>query len=198
MGILSDILQQATVKFLWIGSIMGVLVGAGLLLKPQQMVRLNQYLSRWMGSERLVMVLDRPRPIERFIYRHHQYVGASMLIGALIVLYVFLFKYNLRRISDSIPSNYWWLSDAIISVLLIGSVFAALIGVIVSARPSLLRDFEKSLNRWISTEHMSSSLNTIHWSVEQSLIQHNRLSGGLILTGSFYVQAVLGNFLFRS
>lgn len=197
MGILSDILQQSIVKFLWIGSFAGILVGVGLLFKPQQIAQLNQYLSRWVGSDKLNMVLDRPRWIDRFFYRHHRLLGAGVFAGAMAVLYTFLFHYNLRTISALIPHGYWWLSDALMGMLLIGSIVAALVGLIVLTRPSLLRDIEKSANRWVSTEHLHARFNVMNLSAETSLLRHHRVAGVSILLGSLYVLVVLGYSLFR-
>ena len=197
MGILSDILQQSIVKFLWIGSFAGILVGAGLLFKPQQMIQMNQYFSRWVGSDKLEMVLDRPRWVDRFFYRHHRLLGAGVFVGAMAVLYIFLFHYNLRTISTFIPREYWWVSDALMSMLLIGSVIAALVGLIVLIRPSLLRDLEKSTNRWISTEQLHTQFNAMNLSIEKSLLRHHRVAGASILIGSLYVLVILSYFLFR-
>lgn len=197
MGVLSEILQQSFLKLLWIGSLAGILVGLGLLFKPQQVVHLNQALSRWVGSNKLNMALDRPRWIDRFFYRHHRPLGTAVFAGATTVLYIFLFHYNFRGISALIPRNYWWLSDALIGILLIGSVVAVLVGLIVLIRPSLLRDIEKSLNRWISTEHLHSQFNSMNFSVEKSLLRHHRFAGATILFGSLYIIIVLGHFLLR-
>lgn len=197
MEILNEVLRQSFLMFLWIGSFVGVLVGAGMWLKPQQVIQLNQYFSRWVGSEKIELALDRPRWIERFFYRHHKLVGAAVLIGALAVLYTFLFSYNLRTISALVPRGYWWLSDALIGMLLVGSALAALIGTLVLSRPSLLRELEKASNRWVSTERFQTMFNGMHLSAEQSIIRHHRIAGAAILAGSLYILIVLGYFLFH-
>ena len=196
MGVLNEILRQSVLMFLWSGSIVGFLVGAGILFKPDQIVLLNQYFSRWVGSGKLGRLLDSQRMTERFFYRHNRLVGSGLLIGALVVLYTFLFRYNLRTISAFIPRNYWWLSDALMGMLLIATVVAALIGIIVLTKPSLLRDVEKSANHWISTEHLLTLFNGMHYSAEQTLIRHNRITGLSIMLGSLYILVVLGYFLF--
>lgn len=197
MDILNDILRQSLLIFLWVGSIVGMLVGAGVWLKPQQIIVLNQFFSRWVGSGRLGVILDRPRWSERFFYRHHKLVGVAVLVGALVVLYTFLFSYNLRTISTLIPRGYWWLSDALVALLLVSSALAALIGILVLARPSLLRDLEKAANRWISTERWVTMINRMNFSAEQSIIRHHRIAGVTIFVGSVYILVVLGYFLFH-
>lgn len=197
MEILTDILRQSFLIFLWIGSVAGILVGAGVVFKPQKIAELNQFLSRWVGTDKLGPFLDKPRWSERFFYRHNRLVGAGVFFGASLVLYTFMFGYNLRRLSAIVPRGYWWLLDALLTILMIGSVLAALIGLIVLTRPSLLRDIEKAVNRWVSTEHISISLNRMHFSVERSILRHNLLTGLLIMLGGTYIVVVLSYYLFH-
>lgn len=197
MEILNDILRQSFLLFLWIGSLVGILVGGGIWLKPHQIIQLNQYFSRWVGSEKIEVALDRPRWTERFFYRHHKAVGAGLLVGALVILYTFLFTYNQRTLSTLIPRDYWWLSDALVGILLVGSALAALIGMLVLARPSLLRELEKGSNQWISTERFQIMFNHMNFSAEQSIFRHHRIAGACILLGSLYILIVLGYLLFH-
>ena len=197
MDMLSDILRHALVTFLWIGSVAGVILGAGIWLKPQEVIRLNQAYSRWVGTEKMEVALDKPRWTERFFYRHHKLVGAGVLIGALVVLYTFLFTFNLRTVSTLVPRNYWWLSDALVAMMLVGSGLAALIGILILTRPSMLRELEKASNHWVSTERFQAILSKRNFSAEQSLIRYHRVAGMSILLCSFYILIVLGNVVFH-
>jgi hypothetical protein len=196
MNILNQILLQSSLMLFWSGSVVGVLVGVAMLLKPEQLMRLNQQASRWVCTEKIAVQFDCRRRVEPFIYRHHRLMGSAVLIGAVFVLHTFLFRYNLRFISTLIPKNYWWLSDALVTMLLIGSVLAALIGGIVLTKPSLLRDIETSANRWICTERVSSWINSKHHFIEQFFFRYHRFFGALILTTSLYVLVVLRYYLF--
>ena len=197
MDIVNDILQQSFLRFLWLGSIAGILLGAGILFRPQQVMELNQRCSRWVSSDKLKSLLARPRRIERFFYRHNRLFGLGVLLGAIYVLYeVLIGSSNQKVVTVLIPRDYWWLSDAVIGILLIGSVTAALAGAIILVRPSLLRDLEQSVNRWVCTETLINPLNTMHYSAEKSLLSHHRLAGVVILLGSMYTLVLLSNFLF--
>lgn len=197
MDILSDIIRQSFLIFLWVGSIAGILVGAGIWLKPQRIILLNQFFSRWVNSDKFGKLLDQPHRTERFFYRHNKLVGAGILIGALIVLHTFLFNYNLRTISSLVPSSYWWFSDALVGIILVGSTLASVIGAIVLFKPSLLRELEQSANQWISTDRLLALSNQMNFSAEQSIIRHHRIAGVCILLGSLYVLVVLGYFILQ-
>lgn len=196
MDELTKVLLQSSLVFLWGGCLFGFLIGAGMILRPGYLVNLNQICSHWVSTEKISEQIDQPRWTERLFYRHHKLVGVSVIVGSTMVLYTFLFSANLRNISQYIPRDYWWLSDALIGMLLAGNMPAAIVGIIVLLKPSLLRDLEKSTNRWISTEQLLTLFNGMHFSAEQSLLRHNRITGAAIMLGSLYTILALGNILF--
>lgn len=194
---LNNIPLQSFLIFLGGAAFLGILVGAGMLLKHDQVIRLNNYFSHWKSTEKFGEHFDRPRSTERFFYRHHRLVGTGLFIGSMVVLYTFLISYNLRRISAVIARDYWWLMDALVGLLLIGIVFAAIIGFIMLSKPSLLRDFENLSNRWFSTDSLLKKLNNMHYSAEQTILKHRKLAGILLIIGSIYILIALGYLLLR-
>lgn len=195
MDILNEILRESLLRLLWIGSFFGLLIGTGLIVRPELVIHLNQHCSRWISSAKMGELLDRPHRVERLFYRHHILAGSGVLIGALIVLYIFLEHDNMARVTAIFPRSYGWLVDILLRILLVGCGIAALVGTIVMIRPSNIRDFEKSANRWISTERIVKLFNAMHYNAEQSLLRHHRIAGLSITLGSLYILVVLGYFL---
>ena len=198
METVKEILLRFLVAILCGGSVVGVLLGAGMMLKPERTMALNQHFSRWVSSDKIANDFDRPRWTERILYRHHRLIGGLLIIGAVCILYVFLFSYNVRRISSAFAFGYWGLVDALVGIMLVGSVLAALVGLIVLARPSLLREIEKSANRWIGTEGVAKALNSKYYDSDAHILSRKKLAGACMIIGSLYVLIVLGPFLWRS
>lgn len=197
MDIMYEILYQTFFRFLWIGSIAGMLLGVCMLFKPQLLVQLNQYLSGWISLKKLDAVLNQPHWMERFFYRHHKLFGLAVLIGSVFTLYTFSIGYDMRAVSAAyIPDDYRWLSDALVNMLLLASVIAALSGAVILARPSVLRSLELSVNRWVHTGPLLNPLNDMHYSAEKMLLSHHRLAGAAITAGSLYTLVLLSYFLF--
>lgn len=199
MKILNSVLLQTFLIFVLVGGMAGLLVGIGLLLRPEGIVRLNHYFSRWVSTDRLEQELDRPRWIERMFYRHSRLVGGFLLVGAVFILYVFLFAYNLHAISPSVAHNAGaaWLLDATVGVLLVGSTLAAVVGAIVMVRPSLLRNLESSANRWVGSDSLLKVFNSRHDAFDRYLLSHSRIAGVCIIAGSLYTLVILSYFLLR-
>ena len=198
MDIIKDILLRFSMAILCGGGIVGVLLGATMLIKPERIVSLNENFSRWVSTIKIEQQFDRPRWIERIFYRHHRLVGALILIGAIGVLYTFLIRYNVRRISAAIAPGNWGLWDLVIATLLVGSVVAGLVGIIVLVRPSLLRELEKMANRWIATDGMLKVFNARHHFLDQHVLRHRKSVGVIMIIGSLYILIVLAPFLWRA
>ena len=197
MNIVVDIFSRAFLILMCAGSVVGVLIGAGLLFKPTWILSLNQQLSRWVSTRKIEVHLDRPRWTERFFYRHHRVTGAVLVLGGVFIFITFMFRYNTRKISAAFAPRDWWLWDGLLALLLLGSVVAALVGAIMLTKPSLLRDIETTTNRWISTEGLMKFFHTMHHSTDQFILRHRRVAGALIIVGSVYILVVLGPMLWR-
>ena len=197
MDAIKDILVRSFVAILCSGSVVGFVVGVGLLLKPERIDLVNQYLSRWFNADKITEQLDRTRSTEHFLYRRHRLVGGALFVGAMFVLYIFLFSYNLRRISTATASGDWALIDAFVAILLIGTVLAGVVGIVVAARPSLLREIEKSANRWIGMEGIVKVFNSMRFSPDRHILQRRKIAGAFIIASSLYVLIVLADFLWR-
>lgn len=94
-------------------------------------------------NDRLRKVLERPRGVERFIYRHHRSFGVAIIVGALALLIVA--QAGLFR--AILPGG----SRAQVAMILVCALAAAVfvIGMIVMLRPSSLKGVEALANRWI-------------------------------------------------
>jgi len=195
MGTVKEILLQFFVALLCVGSLAGLLMGIAMLLRPEQLKRVNDHFSRWVSAEKVTEPLDRPRWTERFFYRHHRLVGSVVFLGAAFILYTFLFNYNVRRIAGALASRYWGLLDVLIGVVVVFSALAGMIGLLVLMRPSVLRDIEKISNRWVSTDGMTNYFDKMFHSVDEQILRRRKIAGGFLIIGSLYILAQLGSFL---
>lgn len=196
MKILEESLRQTFLIFVAGGSILSLAVGIWMLLRPDGALRLNQYFSKWFATVKLTNVLDSPRSVERVLYRNHRLVGVLVLCGALYTLYSLLFSFNKQAVVALLSRGanshlIGWLMDTLVVALVISSVLAAVIGIFLVVRPSLLRSFEQRVNSWYSTEKSMRTIDEMHLLPDEFVARHIRIVGVLIVLGSVYTIASL-------
>ncbi|NJD34443.1 MAG: hypothetical protein FIA96_06355 [Betaproteobacteria bacterium] len=123
-----------------------VVAGVGLLLAAARQPDKPDTLRGRLLNGRLQEVLERPRRVERFIYRHHRLFGVAIVAGALMLLAV---------LGAGKPLLFWVVLPggpsvrAAMVVLWVLAVAVLVIGIIVLVRPSALKGVETLANRWI-------------------------------------------------
>jgi hypothetical protein len=195
MDIVNDIAWHSFLFFLWAGSVLAVLVGVGLVFAPAHVERINRFFGRWIDTRHFEMEIDRPRSTERYIYRHHRIAGAIFFLGASVVLYRFLLSPARERMARLLAPDMFGLFDAGIAFLVITNVCAAMIGLIVFFRPSMLREFEQHANRWISTEGVAHVFNKPQFLLDQYVLRHPRLVGLVFIIAGGGISFLLGKLL---
>jgi hypothetical protein len=196
MDILKEIVWHSFLWLLWGGSLVAILTGAGLLAFPAGVERLNKFLARWIDTEAVQTGFDRPRWAERYVYRHHRIFGPLLFLGSIFVLYKFLFFPIKARVALLLTNDVFRLFDAAAAFFIIVSVLGAVIGLTVTFRPSMLREFEDIANRWISTDYILRFFNEPRFTLDAHAFAHRKVTAVFLILGGIYVALLLGKVLF--
>ncbi|MGH8481081.1 MAG: hypothetical protein ACRES8_01305 [Nevskiaceae bacterium] len=176
---------QALSLVLVLGLVLAVFVGVLLLARPRALFALNARLSRWVDTREAFRLLDQPRHLERFFYRHHRILGGFVVFGATYVLLRWALVYD-REDALALLSPRWvargidWLPLALEAVLVALHVAILAIGMLIVFRPSLLKGVEKAANRWQDgprTDPLDSVVGNLDGTVEG----YPRVSGLLLV-----------------
>ena len=190
--LVADILLQSFLIFVVVGCVFSFIIGVCMLLKPEGVLRLNQYLSRWVGTEKLAAVLDAPHNVEAALYRRHRSVGVLVLAGGLYILYVMLFAFKKKAAGGDLsfglnPQIAAWLLDALGVVLVVSSLLGLIIGFFLVVRPSVFKPVEEWGNKWYATEKSLRVMEAVHLKPDEAMIRNYRFVAALVVAGSLYV-----------
>lgn len=99
---------------------------------------------------RLQLFLERPWHIERLVYRHHRKFGGLIVASSTLFLILLTIQ---RGQPFGINLVAWPGGARLIQLIRVAewgfALFALIVGIFVFIRPSLLKRFEASANRWI-------------------------------------------------
>lgn len=192
MDVVNDVLQQTLLLVLFTGGVLGLLTGLLLLFRPGTLERLNNYFSRWISVAWLQQGLDRPRDMERFFHRHQRKLGGILLVYAAAGLYLFLTSRIYRL---AMQSSDGLLTAALANLFLLSLVLAAAAGAALLLCPGLLGTFERTANRWTSTDGFLHWLEVERPPLDRQVLRHRFPAGLLITVCSLYVLIRIGYFL---
>ena len=161
---LSEILFDASYTFIIIGTFIALIFGLGLIFAPIAALKFNEKINTRFSMRKATKKIETPIKPEPFFYKHSKISGATLVLGSLFVLYT-LTTFNAYTLIPHLPKSIspvgweWIIESAQIFFYLTG-IFILLFGLIVFIRPSLVKNFEKIANHWISTRQSFSKMST--------------------------------------
>ena len=196
--IIQSWLLQSFVIFLIFGSLAGLATGVLLLLRPEALQKMGEKLNRWISTRHLDQSMERTINLDLWFYRYRRVFGALILLGAIYVLYYFTVSMDRASTIDGLaryfklhPVLIGGLLDALALSSILGALCAALIGLFLILRPSMLRNIEQVSNQWVSLRRAMKPVEIRREGVDEYVFQRARQAGILLVLGSFYVLIML-------
>lgn len=173
-----------------VGLVMSLLVSVMLVAAPARLLEINRRVSRWIDTGRHFQVLERPLMLERLFYRHHRPLGAFIVLGAVYVLWRWAVAYDREAVIGLldrrwVTSGLDWIVGAVETVVVGLHVLILGMGLVILVRPSLLKNLERTANRWHpgwSTERLDASIE----SIDRGVALSPRLAGLALLVASLW------------
>lgn len=181
-----------------VGAVFAVFVGIWALFLPASFMKFCKRLDYSVHSPASkIEILDRPRFIEWYIYRHHEVIGAVMVIVGTFVMYksVMTMDYHgLRKMVNSLFHDLWpaVMIEITVGVIYLSAFLGIIVGLILLMRPSLLKGIERLSNHWIAAGDMMTHQMEKQFHLPDRWVEkHPRLFGLLDLVGALLVIIVM-------
>lgn len=180
-------LAEALFTALILGLVFSVGVGALLLTSPKVLFAMNTRMSRWIDTSEHFKRLEQSHQSERVFYRHHRLVGILVTAGAVFVLWRWLFAFPRATVKILIVGRHismlWdWLPPAVDALIIALHVFVLAVGLIITLRPSLLKNVEKIANQWHKVPG-AARMDAVIATLDTGFVLYPRL-GGLALVSA--------------
>ena len=198
--LIGQLLFTTVVVFLFIGSLLGLVIGAGLLLRSAAILRFTDYMNRWISTRQVLRPLDVPLQMgpsgtgARWFGAVLAALGAYsavILIGSIdIVRLAGLLRVDPRYSLTAIglQTAKW--------ILVVGSVGAIIAGIMLLFFPGAWRNVESRANRWHTSRNLEMSEETVYLSLDRVVQAFPRVSGLVIVAMSFVTAVASGTLLF--
>lgn len=191
-------LFHALLLFLMSGGITGLLVGSALVLRPDWLLRISEAAGFWVATRKISSLLEHVFKIDYWLYRHHKVSGALLLAGAISLIYFYTVRFDKLPVLISFSVRYGIppifteiLVDSAVFCIFLGAAFALIISLFLMIRPSMLKDFERGANRWISLRRALKPFERLRSGVDEYAFRNAQMTGVLLLVASLYTLAGL-------
>ncbi|MFY9327669.1 MAG: hypothetical protein WAO76_06560 [Georgfuchsia sp.] len=180
--------------FFLLWSLVGAVIGVGLIVRSEKVFRLfgmmNNYVSTRRGMKPLAMAHD----IEPCVCRHRRLIGVFFMLGAAYSVYGLFAWFDTSTIISGLDLRYphsllTWILNCVRWFLMIFGVVAFVIGAMLGYFPHALGKLEALVNRWYSVRKHTVGLDTMHLTLDKWIAAFPRATGSILVLAALYVAA---------
>lgn len=174
--------------FILLGSLLGVAVGIGLILRSPAMMRFMQAMNHWISMPGAVSALERPLPMPSAPSRS-RWLGAVLLGFGAYAAGVLLSSVEAQQAAALFGMNpasplVGIALDSAKWLLVLGSAAGFAVGFMLLFLPRAWHAIEARANRWYSTRELAAAGDTPHTALDRVVEAFPRASGIIILAMS--------------
>jgi len=188
------------VVLLIVGNVLALVVGLSLLIVPRKIVKLFSLNSvHPLSMRHVTKTLEIPRNSEKVMLRYPRTLGIALLAGGVFVLIkwtVFVSALDVKAGGQTLmrlyadvrwPAPLWesiWL--AVLILVLLGALFAMLVGALALVRVETLKSLSSLTSRWVSTRQAAKPVSRPYYGIDRFVATHPQALGGVITLLSVY------------
>lgn len=199
-SIVTQLAITSAVAFFFVGSLLGLLLGIGLLVKARAVLPFIQLMNQWVSTRQALKSLEQPRQVGSAAS------GARWFGAVLVALGAFSAAILLGRLDpaavasllkvDGRTSLLGMLLEALRWFLVLGSLGAVVTGVMLLFFPRTWRRVEERANHWYSTRSLEIAGDALYPSLDRIVEAFPRASGAVLAALSVVAAASCAMLLF--
>ena len=179
LGFIDRVIIPAVMVIVIIGGIGGVLLGCALVFRSAATLRFIQRMNSWVSTRQALKPLEVARNVDPAPGPggRRPRLGAFLVVGGALAVYFLIV----------LEATKW--------ILVAGSAFAALIGLLMLLAPQRLAAFEVRVNQWHSSRRLLAADEKMHLALEPHVEAHPGAAGWMIAVASLLVTLAMAGLL---
>jgi hypothetical protein len=199
--VLGKILVPFVVHVFFVVAIVGVALGASLIVASARMQAIFATGNRWISGREATKWLTVPRDVGQAAHRNRRWVGLAFAIAGAVLLYTLMVRFGSAEFAAALklarPSLYvLWALGALKWFLILGCSSAIVIGILLIFFPGVLGAIETRTDRWVSTRQWVEGGDVMRMSLDNLVLRTPRIAGLIMLLGSAFVGVASGILIF--
>ncbi len=190
--VLDQLLIPALLVFFLVAGIVAVGLGVALIVYRHGVLNRLSAMNRWVSGRKTMAPLEITRQADPAVYKHRRWFSAAfivggafaaiMIIGSLdVAAVVSLFgAQRLTFVGPWLVESFWWM-------LLLGSLFAVVVGIVLGFFPHALGALDARANRWYSSRQMIRGADNMYLTLDKWVAHSPRAAGVIIAVAGLIV-----------
>lgn len=166
------------------GSVLGISVGLGLLLRSAATLRFFDTMNRWVSTRRTLKPLEIPRYVGSPTARKPRWNGLVLLVAGAYVAIMLWQLDGTKMAALAYGGRYPLLAEILLKavrwIMVAGGLAAVAVGVMLLFFPAAYPAFEARANHWYSTRQAFTGADTPHMTLDRWVAAYPRVAGAAI------------------
>lgn len=207
-GFIERVVIPTVVIFVLLGGLGGMVLGAALVWRSASALRFAARMNRWVSAQQALRALETPHALAAPSPAMRRLLGVFLVFGGAFAAAFLLVRLGVLHRGSYVAGvdlERWLVSGVILEtmkwVLVAGSAFAFVVGVLMLFFPARLAAFEARMDRWYySRQPLAGEDTTVRprmiMPLEPRVEAHPRAAGWIIALASLLVAAAMAVLLF--
>ena len=200
--IIDQLIAPAFVWFFFIGGIVAVLIGVGLIMRSPRIFRLFDLLNHSVSTRAATKPLSIPRDSEPFFLKYRVPAGVIFVVGALYADYGLLTGAGnatiVTMLNSKLPPGFmFWIVESLRYFLMVSCTVAIIVGVLLLLSPDTLKSVESAGARWYSTRKIAPDADNLNLSFDNWVRTFPRTAGLIIIFPALGMIVHFGDLILR-
>jgi hypothetical protein len=184
--LLNTIVVPALLTFLMVGGVAGVILGLGLCVRSDLVMRVGERLNRWISFRQVLKPAEVPRDSWALVQRNRRVLAVLVVLGAAYTIYGLRLidgPASAVRVAERLGiglSGASWLVESTVAFLIVGNAFAILVSLLLGFAPEVLAKVDARSSRWISTRNAFRTASEINCTFDHWVEHWPRATGAII------------------
>jgi hypothetical protein len=181
----SQVVLPSLALFGLAGSVLGIAVGLGLLLRSAATLRFFGTMNHWVSTRRILKPLEIPRSIGSPTARKPRWNGLVLILAGAYVAIV-LWQVDGGKLASMMAhgARYPVITEIFLKAtgwfMVVGGLAAVAVGVMLAFFPRAYPAFEARANHWYSSRQALTGGDSLHMTLDRWVEAYPRAAGAII------------------
>jgi hypothetical protein len=193
-NLIYQILIPSCILFFLVWSVVGVGVGLGLIFSPMKMLRLFGSVNHYVSTRHGLKPLSQMHDVEPRVRNNRRWIGIFFILGAAYSIFGLVRWFDSGAIVSALnldlPRPFLaWIVESARWILIACSVFAFVIGTLLSFYPAVVYRLEQHTDHWYSLRQVFLGVDTLHLGLDRWVAAFPKAAGLIIVIAALVAVA---------